>query len=69
MIVTKLKIDIIKSSVKQKEIAFELGITENRLSRLLSKEITKDQAYVIYDTLKELEQEKNEANNRQITED
>ena len=60
MIVTKLKIAIIKSRVKQKEIAFELGITENRLSRLLSKEITQDQAYIIYDTLRELEKEQEE---------
>ncbi len=58
MINMELRLAIYKSNVYQYEIAKRLGITDYKLCRLLRTEITKRQAKLILDTLKELEKEK-----------
>ncbi len=54
----QLRLSIYKSDIHQYEIAERLGISRYKLCRLLQTEITKRQAKLILDTLRELEKER-----------
>ena len=58
MINMKLRLEIFKSEVYQYELAEKLGISRFKLNRLLQTELSKEKEQLIFNALRELEEEK-----------
>ena len=61
MINMKLRLEIYKSNVYQYEIAERMGISRVKLCRMLQTEIPKSKEQEIFNTLRQLEEEKAES--------